>query len=629
MNEIMIQIILFFFFAVCVLSLSSIIKKSFSECIPLVFMGVICILFVFGFFSLLKYGIFVCVLFAVVLLSFAIVLVCQRNDKEIIKKEISSFGFVTFGVLFCILSILDYNRLVYFRDDLCHWASVVKVMVYNDSFGTIPEAMLHCAKYPPGISLLQYFFEKIYYYCSSNIFSEWYLFFSYHIFAYIMILPFFKGIRIKGNLSKAIALLYILILSPSVMCFTFFWNLQVEHIIGILFGTGLVVACIYEPDRYTSSFIALNCATLVLTKDAGILLATVITVCYSLRLYKKRKTLAIIFAICATIIPYITWELIVNKSGCFVIFSRPFSICEFAQIMIGHGSDDTQNVIWRNFVSTIGQNTIIINNFGISLSFITGTILLFVFINCVLKLVERNDSTPEVYLGRGVYGIILAIGLIIYVFGLGATYIFKIYGVGIPSFERYVAIYLIGLIVFGICSFVSSICDRELARMDLVLLAIIICMLPLKDITNYLARKYTFDSYSDRTIYTSFMDQIIEYTGLDLNNSKRIFVLEQDGNGDPFWHYKYLLYPNIVYNNSTITGAGNASYTIEPGEEKYNPSKEEFLLEMKNECDLLIIWHTNQYFLDNFNDCFDEPEMLSDKQLYVYNDNTGKMKLVN
>ena len=203
------MIFLLFFFLVIngSLFISAVFQRRFEEALPVSIGGIPVLMFFLGLLFGLKTA-FICVLVICVgLLVVSFVLL-------FVKKEFSSFlscfftpGFVIFCVFFLGLIYIHYCRLTNGFDEFSHWIDSVREMVILDDFGTAPGAQTLFASYPPGMSLFQYFVQKVCLLVSPNSgFREWLCYPAYQLLAFSFVFPLLKKVTWKTLIPTGVLL---------------------------------------------------------------------------------------------------------------------------------------------------------------------------------------------------------------------------------------------------------------------------------------------------------------------------------------------------------------------------------------------------------------------------------------
>ena len=166
--------------------------RKYEEMLPLTCSSIVLILFLCGIFGFLGVGVYIVCVMCFVSYLLAVI---QIIRKRCALKALHCFftpGFIVFFLFYAGLTYFLHGSLVTLIDEFAHWADTVKMMVAINDFGTNQAAMSLFSTYPPGLSLFQYFTQKVMILTDAkSLFSEWRLFFCNQIFMLSFLLPFF------------------------------------------------------------------------------------------------------------------------------------------------------------------------------------------------------------------------------------------------------------------------------------------------------------------------------------------------------------------------------------------------------------------------------------------------------
>ncbi len=239
------QIVIFMLLSTGSVLGATIVKKRYEEFLPITCSAIVLILFLFGICGNLNAGVYFLCILSVVLYLLSIYIIWEKKCLKEALKNIFTGAFVIFAILFCTLSFLDKGKLMVEWDEFSHWGDIVKVMVTLDDFGTNPDSHSICQAYPPGMSLFQYFVQKIYSICSGkNNFNEWRLYFAYQIFALSFFFPFLKKLNNK-NMFGIVSSGFLIFVSPLLFYHDFYSSIYIDPFLGILEGMGLVMIFVH------------------------------------------------------------------------------------------------------------------------------------------------------------------------------------------------------------------------------------------------------------------------------------------------------------------------------------------------------------------------------------------------
>ena len=190
----MIPAILFFLVLLAPpLFLAAVREKRFEDSAALTTGAMILLMFACGMIGLLKFSVYLILGGTAVLLFLSVFLTLRRKQ---LRRTLDAFftpGFLAFALVYVFLLYAHYNRVLHVYDEFTHWGDVVKAMSQTDVFSTSPQAHSYFSNYVPGMALFQYLFEKIAMVIPGGIFTDWRMYFAYHLLVFIFLLPFIAG----------------------------------------------------------------------------------------------------------------------------------------------------------------------------------------------------------------------------------------------------------------------------------------------------------------------------------------------------------------------------------------------------------------------------------------------------
>ena len=135
------------------------LKKSIGKTFILSIMSIIFILYIFGMFFSLIWGVYFIKLLTAITFIYEIIYI--KKEWKCVKKYIFNKDNLIFTTLFIILIIIHKGRMLSSWDEFSHWGDVVKAMFTINDFSTSPKSLSMFQSYPPAMSLFQYFFMKL------------------------------------------------------------------------------------------------------------------------------------------------------------------------------------------------------------------------------------------------------------------------------------------------------------------------------------------------------------------------------------------------------------------------------------------------------------------------------------
>ena len=235
------------------------LKKRVSSSIFFAITFIITIIFIFGMFDFLKFGSLLLFYGGILLLIYFIL----RYKKEMLSM-VTSVPFIIFTISSILYLFFMKDAHFFFWDEYSHWGPFIKELYFFDSFYDASSQITHL-RYPPGISIWDYFIVSNLFYSEGNIY-----------FAYFLIL-FSSTLMMYERLNWKHFYWIILVFVIQMVIFAtyghWFSCIYVDHIIGALF-TGLILS--YLVDRYSNMELLLfifPLVSLVLVKEVGLFFA--------------------------------------------------------------------------------------------------------------------------------------------------------------------------------------------------------------------------------------------------------------------------------------------------------------------------------------------------------------------
>lgn len=599
--------------------------------LPLSFIGIVAVIFISGLFGNLQLGYYGIITISGFLFIYSFFLIKKKSKIIKLSSDLFSPAFFIFCFIFFALVPFNVGRVSHNYDEFSFWNSVVKIMTLWNKFGTVKEADLLAATYPPGMACFQYFVEKLHLNICRASFSEWRLFFGYQLFTYVLLFPFLKNLKHK-EWSKIFLCGVIIMVAPSYFSH-FFLYLTIDTFLGTLFGTGIALVIFWDnKDIYKTIYLSSICGLLVLTKQIGFFLAIVLLITYLLQLNLKKQPREeikyfirnICIIICSIIMPFAIWNYHVRKSDCYVILSRKIDLQGFYHILIGRG-DQIKTQILKSFITKITSPCFGVYNTDIKLNVISVTIILLGLL-CVIMSRFSTVNNPAFckMIPNNRFSIsVILVGFLCYLIGMMFMYIYKMEDNTCPSFTRYCDIYFHGIIICSIVGLLLNIgYSSYIKNIEWVLVTVLFLFVPYEPLCEFLSYKEQAFAIEQRNRYASFSNMCKKALGDD---RRTLFILIQDGDTSAYWHLYYSLLPSVIHNNKNFEGE---SWSISPNKGDINMSADDLRQELLERYDYFLIWTADEYFKNNYNSLFLDPSQIADHSIYRINKETGLLEFV-
>lgn len=521
-------------------------------------------------------------------------------------------------------------------DDFTHWIYVVREMVRFDDFGTNSSANCMFSSYPPGISVLQFFFIKLHMTVANGIFTEWRVFFAYHLLLASMLFPF---LREEDCFGISILKIFILCTIPTLFYQTYS-GLQPESLLGIMFGAGIGYIFLKKEKNFCYYLhIFLICFTLVLVKDSGLMLALFVAsacvVDYYLRgSYKKQRRHVLVIGgimLSGLIVPKIIWNWQIAKNQTEYAFCSGINLNKLAD-SFSDGQDSFAQTVVRNFLNAFVSNIPSvtspwsyepkINSNWFSLSFAAVFLVLLTLSFIILQAISRKECIDEVKESNIRFTLmwIFWSEIILYIVGICIIYITNFSeseAIGLASFNRYMQVpYLAATIVIAVCAY--ELISYSSQRMYIGLIGMLTCVViiaPKSYALSYLSRNEVKESQDRRSKYTSLIYEIYNNCTMD---DKVLFIDQEQ------WLYPYVTINYAVrpVQLDLIDGWPNWNITSDLIDH-------DSFVDQVMERDFVAIYHRDEYFIEEYSDLFSgQPEDVESFWLYKVDKSQKKLVVV-
>ncbi len=622
---------------------SVVFGKRFEEGLPFTFFGIVFVLFLFGICKQLLLGVYFVCAGIVILYGYMTVLFCRSKLKKKIIECLFTPALGIYCALFVISTVFNYLRVPNTWDEFSHWAHVVKTMLLWDDFGTNVSADLSFANYPPGMALLQYFILKLHgiFYDIEQM-NEWRLFFVYQIFTYSLFIPFLDGLKFF-LVKRTMANLIIVCLAPTFFLDSFFKSIYIDTFMAVLFGIGIAYVVLEDvKTKYVKSMILCISCMLVLSKSIGVFFAILLSALYLVKDMltdtdiKCRQRWKMPLCLVVSIgVPYGMWKMCVLRSECYISNFGTMDLGEFVRIIFRADMTSEKVAIWDAFRTAMLENTIQIKNFGLGLNpVVTLLVVCGVFLLILQSwknIVDCNTTRNLIRSEIIIYFYVVV--FVLYIIGLSITYMYKMIYIGteIPAFERYMSTLYLAMLIPSIVMLMRLIQNTTMVLQKnkvVTLFLTFLILVPHKGASDFFDKKYIRDSLEGVVRYQELVDKVQEYAD---GETLSVFLLDQGGAGRNYYRLNYFLRPCNIKNNadrfdrgwswsiSEVSGGDDAWWM-------WNVSEEELQEILINNFDIFIIYNVDNYFVENFKELFENPDVIRNNCVYVVNKESGLLE---
>ena len=601
---------------------------------------------------MLKAGVAAVIVISILLYGISFTSIIRGKQEINFARRFFTPGLLVFCMTYVVLTTLNYGRMAMTWDEFSHWADVVRAMVNVDDFSTNPETRCLFQSYMPGMSLFQYFGQELHLMLDAGAdFSEWRLYFSYHIFSCAFILPFLKHLSFRRLGSGAILFCAVCLLPMGLFNHYFPNALYIDAFVGIVAGAGFaLVYCERRKNTLIDLEILSALFVLVFAKDVGMLyavflaLATVADRALSLRdenqvtgegekERRMRFGLQIAGIAAAVLLPKALWNANIAAHHTKKSFSQPIVFRQLLDVLTG--TDQTYRTdVLHSFIQRFFERILPIGSLGISLSAAEVFSILAVGLMGIHLIYRRAGQKKS---SGGIIVAIMLVQVCFYIAGLCVLYMFRFgeYEARIlASFDRYLSIAFLTMqmmLVLVCFSYMQWIASHWYA-MCLIALTSILLVLPVEGVRSFITRSSVTESIQNRAPYESLSAKLKEITQ---GERKRVYIISQQTTGYDFYVLRYSIrpcttnsdYPLMKYGEyGEIYGyAWSLSMTgplYEGDMWTWQRTPEQWKAELQD-FDYVMIYHTDETFIRNYASVFADAAQIADGQIYEVDHQTG------
>lgn len=578
-------------------------KKKIEFFFPIATALIVAILYIFGLLGLLKAGSIIIGILGLGAIVYLAITISKR--KEQFKENILRPGLVLYIVVSLAFVYLYYGIEASSWDEFSHWVDIVKVYTLYGKLGNDATQSLF-ASYIPGMPLFEYFYQSM----NLGHFSEWLVYYAYHMFVVMMFIPILCKTEWKKKETWLLALPALAL--PCIAFNDVYTFALIDPIIGILSGCGLSLLIFIDEKCEASKMLMVSYAfLLVMAKSAGMLFAVmlVISLVIVTIIEKDKKWYVCLNAGGLTVaVSKVSWALYTKISGFHITFSEKIQVDELIKILLGR-DDSYRTEVLQNFKGNFKFAQLGFGNGKVSFSYPT---LIVAFLLAVIlfgyyfyKGETKNKKVIAV-------SVIAFLQTCIYVFGTLVAYMFK-FSEGearrLASFTRYMNVGLAVPIILLAIVAAEVIINKKKKVMIALLVVLLFLLQPggIKD--NYLKRGIVHKSLEIRAEYDLFANDI-----KNIGDNSRVYIISYGDNGFDYWVLKFLLRPaQTNYNFQWSVCPEN------PTEYDRVISYEDLKVELFTEYDYVAVFKANDVLNLYYGDLF-ENGTAEEKTLY-YVDN--------
>lgn len=625
------------FFAVLISGgmLGATFGKRFEECVPMQILGIVIILYLFGFVGFVKAGVYFVLIASALLLIGSIARFIIAPERKKVLHCFFTPGFFVFVLVYASLIYFNVGRVSYYVDEFSHWADSVKVMSIYDDFIIIPETDSLCKSYPPGITLFQYFFQKIYEMEGNRDFSEWRCYVACQLFGLSMFIPCFKRVR-QFNVVQILLYVTAYILLP-LLFFQFYYSyLSVDPLIGLLAGEAFYLLLFEENNEFIFVKICMISIVLVLLKDIGILFALFIDIAWlvdRIAFQSKKKDVEVwgktswikeFLPLSFSLITFVSWKGLLRFYHTPIKFGNHIDLIEYTKTFAGASTDNLfRQTVVNTFKHAFFEGRFRIGDSGYKIScavcFFALTALSFI---TVVKYSKLHKASKKRNLRIWLLMVLLTS---IYIYSLGAVYCYNFTeweALILASYARYLGmpfLMLWSVVIWGTVLWIEEgLQDVRLSNFSVLLIVLMLSLSPTSMFVSVIKGETRAYSLEHRSQYINISNLILNYC----NSDDHIYFISQEHENGDILATAFLIRPYHLGGDWSI---GPQFY--EGDVSTKNVSVDEFKKDLYQHYNYLVIYHLNSYFTDTYGDLFEDREKIEECALYKVDKSMGENAL--
>ena len=591
-------------------------NRKYEEVLPLTCCTMVLTMFLFGVFGFLKLGAALVCAACAGLYVLAALHVGKQKNWEAFLRNVLTPGFFLYLAFNMMYVVFIYGKVFDKIDEFTHWGDTVRIMCNLDAFGTHPASNAMYASYPPAMSLMQYFLQKLNHWQSGHLLVEWMCYYAYQAFTLSFLMPLCTRGR-RGLLGYGMFALGIFCLPH--LFFTHYYDcILIDAFVGIVSGAGICLF-VWEPKKdflYHARILTI-CSILMLAKDAGALFAVILAAMYALEQWKTEKKLRpAVLAVAAVAAPKLLWKFNIWYNHAETVFSEKVVLSQFVDIVLGRDTTYRQ-VVWHSFLEAmVSPRTMIVSlrtYIQIYLPPLAVMVLLVLAVWGILRFcAKKGDVAPEkVSIVTG----LLALQFVAYTVGICLMYLFKfdeMEAYALESFDRYYGIVFQSawsVVLMGLVFMLKYWKPVKAAAAAAVLAGFLVVAAPLILMYEYFSGSAVRNSQAFRESYIPLSQSIPQYA----DDKDYICVVSMENIGFDALALRY----NTQLTHLEGFGIVRHAPMLTP---------EEWAQQLWERYDYVALYRFDDYFLENYGWVFEDPADLHWDTLYRVD--AGQKKLI-
>lgn len=608
--------------------------KRFEETIAVTTGCLILFLFVCGIPGLLKTGVGIILGMTVAFFSASLAILIRKKQLRSTLTVFCTPAFAAFCLVFAALLYLHAGRMLHEWDEFTHWGDVVKAMVNIGDFSTNPDSDVLFRSYVPGMALFQYLFEEIALVFPDRVFIDWRLYFSYHLLAFIFLLPFFS-LKKWATFLPAFTVITCAAVSPAFMTEDsgYLTSIYVDGFVGLLAGTGFALLFLKKRTGMNIAHLLVICSMLVLSKDVGLVFAIALGLAFLIpelagkpgtgrKENRNRLLVLLALTVAAIEVPRLLWEIRIQYDQAEVRFRQPIDPGVLLRVITGEDQSYLAGIPGAVFSRLLTGKAMQTGIGGFPVQYPLLAVVLTGLLAAARKAWSGID--PEGRKQRAAASRMMILTLVIWCLGMPLLYMFRFdrsSAEKLASFDRYMSIVFDCFIVMVWLLFACMKQERFrsiLKTAGISLLVTVMMLNPTAVQKNLTRESVTENSY----VQGRFRNIILAMRLLANGETKNVWIIAQATDGFDYWPVRYATRP--------CSGGGQAGWSLSAtddalyGGDRWTVriSAEEWQEQLKY-FDYVLICYANDSFREDYGSLFEETAEIEDRTIFEVNHETG------
>lgn len=536
-------------------------RVRFERTLPLATLGITFILYVFGLFGPLRYGLYVIFLGAALCYLSSGARLIRDKSFPTLKGTFVTAPFFVFTVLFPLLVYANRGMYPAGWDEFTYWMPAVRSFVEHDLLTTQSHDLFLSTSYPPGLTLFRYFVTKMVTGpFGVRTFTEWPAYLGTQLLALSVLFPLMKRTCFT-HFSTIFLTLAAVFLFPMVFFDELYSTVYADAPMAILCGAALATISLTpreEKDRFYYALLLMEVGLIALCKRTGFIIAAFPALAlFADRMYDRfdkrdlrgtlRRAIPVVIPCVATFLPFFVWKLAARLE----YDTRVALLPPAPAVTDTPAPDRFQNAVYfgpvlKKFTENLFDYHIELGTTGISLSYILLLILIPVLLYCIRHYLQshRQEDSLRFCLTSGVtllqVIVWLCFFLIVYTFVYGSYSLIEL-----TSFGRYLRAGLLPaylFILFHVLDIVSARQQPDRPVVALLLTAFLCAISPMRDFASFLGNQFPARSAD---AWAALQPLCAQYDALATDaGSNLFFVIDQTDDGKTLYQMTYYLHPD-------------------------------------------------------------------------------------